>query len=344
MADTKKEHYVPRCYLKNFATVGKRIDVFDKWKLMVRTNQDIMNIAMENGFYDIDLLRIMEELDTDVHEKMKFDLMKLVGTECWDEVEAIIGNSKYIEKNHFSGLEDIYSQLLESVIGKSYNGNSWVIKNCRALTEHEKVMLSLFISIQVIRTKRFRDTLGDMVAGTAQMLAFKAQMNTPDAQPKEVFEVKANPDFIKLQHNMMILNPEATLHLAEILMDHVWIMCVNKTDVPYYTSDDPVVKIPHKRDNFISHAGFASEGIEIVFPISPSLLLCMYDTKMYGDIFKDRQFYAMSDVDEVKYYNLYQVVHSYRCVFAAENDFEIAKNYCEKHSELQEYQSEIEVM
>lgn len=26
MADTKKEHYVPRCYLENFATAGKRIE------------------------------------------------------------------------------------------------------------------------------------------------------------------------------------------------------------------------------------------------------------------------------------------------------------------------------
>lgn len=344
MADTKKEHYVPRCYLENFATAGKRIDVFDKWKLMVRTNQDIMNVAMENGFYDLDLLQPMKELNADVYEQMKVDLMKIVGTDCWDDVEAIIGNSKYIEKNHFVGLEGVYSQLLKSVIGKSYNGNNWVIKNCQAMSEHEKVLLSLFISIQVIRTKKFRDTLGDMVAGTAQTLAYKSQINDPDAQPKEAFEVKANPDFIKLQHSLMILDPEAALHLAEILVEHIWVMCVNKTDVPFYTSDDPVVKIPHKKDRFISHAGFASEGIEIAFPVSPSLLLCMFDAKTYGSIYKDRQFYVMSDAEEVTYYNLYQVAHSYRCVFAVGNDFDVAKKYCEKHPELQEYQSEIEVL
>jgi len=56
MADTKKEHYAPRCYLENFASGNKRIGVFDKWKLMVRNNQDIINVAMENGFYDLDLL------------------------------------------------------------------------------------------------------------------------------------------------------------------------------------------------------------------------------------------------------------------------------------------------
>ncbi|SOB72687.1 Protein of unknown function (DUF4238) [Anaerobutyricum hallii] len=344
MADTKKEHYVPRCYLENFATAGKRIDVFDKWKLMVRTNQDILNVAMENGFYDLDLLRLMKGLKTDVYEQMKVDLMKIVGTDCWNDVEAIIGNSKYIEKKHFAGFEGVYSQLLKSIIGKSYNGNKWVIKNCLAMSEHEKEMLSFFISIQVIRTKKFRETLGDMVAGTAQTLAYKTQMNNIDAQPKEAFEVKANPDFIKLQHSMMILDPAITVRLTEILVDHVWVMCVNKTDIPFYTSDDPVVKIPHKKDKFINYGGFASPGIEIVFPVSSSLLLCMFDSKTYGPIFKDRQFYVMSDVEEVTYYNLHQVAHSYRCVFSNGDDFKVAKKYCKKYPELQEYQSEIEVL
>lgn len=58
MADTKKEHYVPRCYLENFVSDSKRIEVFDKWTLMVRHNQDIKNVAMENGFYDLDLHNI----------------------------------------------------------------------------------------------------------------------------------------------------------------------------------------------------------------------------------------------------------------------------------------------
>ena len=63
MADTKKEHYVPRCYLENFASNSKRIEVFDKWKLMVRHNQDIKNVAMENGFYDLDLLDMLNRMD-----------------------------------------------------------------------------------------------------------------------------------------------------------------------------------------------------------------------------------------------------------------------------------------
>ena len=54
MADTKKEHYVPRCYLRNFAFGSDRINVFDKSKMQVRTNQKLLDVAMENHFYDLD--------------------------------------------------------------------------------------------------------------------------------------------------------------------------------------------------------------------------------------------------------------------------------------------------
>jgi len=109
---------------------------------------------------------------------------------------------------------------------------------------------------------------------------------------KEAFEVDANLEYIKLEHNAMILDPEAALHIEETLADHIWIMCVNKTSVPFFTSDDPLIRIPHKRDEFYSYSGFASEKIEIAFPISSSLLLCMYDKNEYGHLFCDRQFYG----------------------------------------------------
>ena len=53
MADTKKEHYVPRCYLKHFEADNGKIQVFDK-KIMQVREQRTFEVAMENYFYDID--------------------------------------------------------------------------------------------------------------------------------------------------------------------------------------------------------------------------------------------------------------------------------------------------
>ena len=344
MADTKKEHYVPRCYLENFASNSKRIEVFDKWKLMVRHNQDIKNVAMENGFYDLDLLDMLNRIDAEKSETTRRDIMSYMGTNCWDDVVSLLGDKRFVEKEHFANLEGVYSKLLKVIIQKSYNGNRWVLRNCSAMSKNEKVLFSFFVAIQFLRTPKFRNTLADMVEGMAQTLAYKSQMSKENALPKEAFAVDANRDYIKLQHSAMILDPEVALHIAETMVDHIWIMCVNKTNTPFFTSDDPLIRIPHKQDEFRSYSGFASDKIEIAFPISSSLLLCMYDKKTYGHLFNDRQFYVMQDIEEVNYYNMYQVINSYRCVFATEDHFATAKKYCEDHPELQAYHSTVEVL
>lgn len=68
MADTKKEHYVPRCYLKNFILENDKIQVFDKYKMQVRS-QRIMDVAMENYFYDIKFDELWKKAEP--HEQKK---------------------------------------------------------------------------------------------------------------------------------------------------------------------------------------------------------------------------------------------------------------------------------
>ncbi len=68
MADTKKEHYVPQCYLKNFVNENERIAVFDK-KLLQSRLQRTTDIAMENYFYDIDFDDLMNKINSVDKEK-----------------------------------------------------------------------------------------------------------------------------------------------------------------------------------------------------------------------------------------------------------------------------------
>ena len=75
MADTKKEHYVPRCYLENFEGEDSRIKVFDKAIMQVRS-QLKGEIAAENYFYDIDFDKIMQNIDSSKHESIKNDIKK----------------------------------------------------------------------------------------------------------------------------------------------------------------------------------------------------------------------------------------------------------------------------
>lgn len=340
VADTKKEHYVPRCYLKNFALQNEKIKVFDKFKMQVR-EQRIIEVAMENYFYDIKFEELMQKIEIDKQQKIKDDLQEIVGVDNWEEVLKIL-DEKHIEKS-FSLLEGGYSELLQILINKSHDGNAWVMKNCFAFSEPEKSLMALFVAIQQIRTKSFRETVSDTITKTYQTLIYKNQMDDEDSLPKEAFECEANSDFIKLQHSSMILDREIAVKIAETLCDHIWVMYVNKTDYPFYTSDNPVAIIPHKVDKYVSYGGLKSEGVEIVFPISSNLLLAMYEKNTYNKLFTDRKFIVLKTKDEIDYFNCQQVYHSYRCVFSGKNNFELAEEICKEQPQLQEYQSHIEV-
>lgn len=339
MADTKKEHYVPQCYLQNFVSENGRIQVFDKVLLQERA-QLTSEVAMENYFYDIDLTSLLKQTN---EEKVKKDIMKMVGVSDWNEIQPIFSDKKYIEQRYLCPIESVYSQLIREIINKSHNGNTWVLQNCFALSQEEKDLMSVFIALQSIRTKAFRETIGETIEKLYQVLPSKLQKNKDFALPENVV-IEANKDFVKLQHSSMLLNPETILEFGEILNQHIWVMYVNQTDLPFYTSDTPVFTIPHKIDKYMSHSGYSSKGVEVVFPISPKLMIAMYERTHHSLIAPlERKYIPITDKSKVEAYNGLQVAHSYRCVYSNKNNFDIAKKLCEENPKFRETKNRVTV-
>jgi hypothetical protein len=334
MSDTKKEHYVPRCYLENFEGTDFKIQVFDKAILQIRS-QTKENVAAENYFYDIDFEKMMEELDDKSKEKVREDIKKITGIDDWETIATTILNKKFIEKSYFFTMETSYGPFLKRIVKKSYKGNDWVIKNCKPFSEGEKKGLALMMAIQMLRTKSFREELGEMISKLYQTLAFKFQ-STDKIFPKEAFQVEANKDFVKLQHSAMFTDTENILEIADILLNHIWVMRVNKTDVPFYTSDNPIIRIPHKHDKNLSYGGLNSEGIEIAFPISPYLILVLFEKNWFSRHHKDSTFEVIKTEKEVDYYNYGQVINSYRCVYSQKENFELAQVLCKQYPKIRE--------
>ena len=348
MPDTKKQHYVPQCYLKYFANEQERINVFDKSKMEVRRNQDIANVATKHRFYDLNLSDIFAQGGTLEKEKIKTDLAQILGVEDKELVESYlksIDEMQYIETEFFAkNIESIYGVLLDKIIQKDYPITPWVIKNCHAISKIEKEIFSLFIAIQIIRTKSFRDTLGSMLEQFIGNISYKLQMNEKDAIPPEDFEVTLDKDYVKFQHAGMILDPEMAQGFADVLSHHIWVVYVNNTEQPFYTSDDPIVNIPHKRDEFISYGGLNSEGIEILFPLSSNLLLGMYHHDTYSAILNDRMYVPVNTIETVNLFNRAQVIHCQRCVFSFNDNFEYARQICIEKPDIRTYKPRIEVI
>lgn len=115
MSNVKKEHYVPRCYLKNFANKNKRIHVFDK-RLGGCRNQKITEIAAENHFYDMDINELvnMKEFSTSKRKELKTELMKTLNATTWEEAVARF-DTQYMEKR-MSVMEYNFEKLLKKLL------------------------------------------------------------------------------------------------------------------------------------------------------------------------------------------------------------------------------------
>lgn len=336
MSSVKQEHYVPRCYLKNFENKNKRIYVFDK-RLGVCRKQMIDNVASENHFYDVDINEFVniDGLDPLVREELKIKLMKNLNARTWEEAVARF-DTKYMEKR-MSGMEYHFEKFLKKIIDDVRSGN--VV----SLSDEEKKKMSLYIAIQYQRTQTIRNDFEDMIRGTINAIAKKeSQFEGQIMLENESYNILKKR--IKCLHLMTMSDGTTIKKIADILYNHVWTFHINKTSFPFYTSDSPVVPIPHYFNPYVSCSGLESPGIEVVFPISSNLLLSMYDEndkQNKNRIDKSTDF--ITKEEDIKFYNNYQLYYSNRCVFSISDDFDAIKELFNKYPKLKEYQPHITV-
>jgi len=336
MSSVKQEHYVPRCYLKNFENKNKRIYAFDK-RLGVCRKQMITNVAAENHFYDVDINEFVniDGLDPLEREDLKIKLMNNLNAKSWEEAVARF-DRQYMEKR-MSAMEFNFEQFLKKIINNLKSGN--VI----SLSDEEKKEMSLYIAIQYQRTRTIRNNFEDIIMGTINALvkkesSFKGQIMLEN---ESYILVKK---YIKCLHLMMMSDGITIKEIADTLYNHVWTFHINKTNIPFYTSDSPVVPIPHFFNPYMSCSGLESPGIEVVFPISTNLLLSMYDEndeQNQNRIDKSTDF--ITKEEDIKFYNNYQLYYSNRCVFSISDDFEAIEELFNKYPELKERKPHITV-
>jgi Protein of unknown function (DUF4238) len=128
-------------------------------------------------------------------------------------------------------------------------------------------------------------------------------------------------------HNDFILNHYE--ELAQNFRSFIWMVGINVTDIPIYTSDHPIVKFAHSSSN-----GLFSEGMEIVFPIDRKLALIMLEPNHFQN-FAHRDCKLMQlNPDEIARFNTLQVAESFRFVFCSHDSFDLARQLCQDNPDL----------
>jgi len=284
MSIVKKQHYVPRFYLKRFSRNEKLIFCFDKaQKKSFPSN--IENIANERYFYDLSA-----------------------------EEEARLGIKQFMEK-YFHPVESSTCFILNQLINQLNSSAEFDL-------ESEQInVLSEYLHYQFIRTKEYREFFSSLAKLQIRALAEKHIKFKFPGEIKDNFEVHVDEP---LAHAKQILNVNRAKKSAANFRNRYWIVVENTSVFPLYTSDQPVAKVAHKKLPNLSNSGLLSEGVEIVFPISSRYILITLEKTYFSKYSHlHRKKISINSTEHIEFYNWIQIKDSYRQIYCEQDTFDL---------------------
>ena len=296
-----KQHYIPRCYLKRFSDNDKSIFTYDKRQSKAYP-ASMMSVCCKDDMYSISDSYI---------EKNKKDI-------------GINLNRLSIEHSHFANsIEPMLSQLLQSI---DIIKDEWISeKEQYCLQFEEKRELALHLVTLFFRHPQLKDsTVDDYLriekAGIDMVKCFLAKEKGDESINDLKIDVKCEAPI--LHAKLTYLNDEMLMDFADAIASNIWMFLVSKNG-DFYTSDFPIVVQPHVKNARPMYMGLAQYGGELTFPLSPSLMLVVFD-RVY---FKEKEEYdctfSITNDKEIRRQNMLRYFYAKRHVFSSKKDFSL---------------------
>jgi hypothetical protein len=247
--------------------------------------------------------------------------------------EYIIQNKQHLEE-HLSRIETKSANTLRRVVDKLQNRNRF--------DKSLRPELAVMVALQLLRTNEQLQSMIELDEKLEKdimgMVSKINQVRGTNFTAKDL-EIAFNPAKTKLRHKMNLFDNQLLMDIAFTLANHIWVIAVNDTKIPFYTSDHPVAKKAHKTNDWRSNAGYASEGIEIVFPLTSKYVLHMYERSFHWTYTRYENQLVYAKRDHVTYCNHLQVYSSYRQVYCQVSEFDLVKTMIEEQPYLKNPQS-----
>ena len=296
----RRQHYVPRFYLRNFALKKKKgftIRCFNKEKERP-FEQNIVNVGMENYFYDKYAPPKIEKLFAEKEQNHSKVYHKIIGTES-------INNLNESEK--YFMCEYIFFQNERTRTTRERNRQivKKIYKNLEKTQGYTK-----FESLPEEYQEWLLESRGEMAQLNILFNKFKDEEGN-------------------------IQSPE---EIIGYILDLGWNLTKNNLAKEFYTSDHPIVIYnPIYSGNTIIGYGsisYRSEGVEIYFPLTPNLCLILFDKEKsdYRNVPPKRNVIEK----ELNWINTQIIANSHRIVLTRKNDFQFVKECLKKYPELKD--------
>lgn len=208
-------------------------------------------------------------------------------------------------------LEDNLS-VVEGIFER--NRNSIKEDPYKYLTLYEREVLYQDMFLQMVRVPQMEDMYNEMVNAHAHRI-WKHAQDPLVRENADNFDAKVENAIIPA---MMIACENLCL-----CYDLKAKLLINKTDVPFITSDNPVClnNSLFERDG-VSSFGWGSTGLQIYYPLSPTLAVFYYDDKVYKVGYRKRNYVDLTDISNVNTLNMLVAVNARERIFFGEGTSE----------------------
>lgn len=296
-----KQHYVPRCYLRRFTDNKKCIYAYDKLK-SEKYRTSLMSVCCENDMYTI----------SDEYVK-----------ECKDNGDKDVDNLS-IEHGYFAqDVEPMLQRCLQEIdeIKEEWVTNSEHYK----LTYPKKKELAYQITTMyfrhpLIKQSEVENFLRMEKAGIDMMKEAMAIQTGNDEFRR--LKIGLQGEMPVLHAKLTYMNPEIMNDFVESIANNIFIfrICIGND---FYTSDFPIVVSPHVKSVRSNYMGLAQFGGEVTMPLSPNLLLSIYDRAYFNDIRMMDCCFVETTAKEVIRQNYLRYMYANRHIFSYKNDFRL---------------------
>lgn len=296
-----KQHYIPRCYLKRFSDNDKSIYAYDK-RHSKKYQASLMSVCVEDDMYSI---------SDDYIDNNKAD--------CGGGI-----NRLSLEKDLFAKMvEPLFAQLLRSI---DEIKNEWLAdKEYYRLNFYEKRELALHIVTQYFRLPQLQDSTVDdylrMEQAGIDMIKHIMSVQTGDEEFNKL-QIGVECEKPVLHANLTYLNNEMLMDFTDAIANNYWIFWVS-LEQDFYTSDFPIVVNPHVDNVPSTYLGLAQYGSELTYPLSPSIVLSVFDKQYFANKESLDCSFIIADAKEIRRQNMLRYFYAGHHVFSYRSDFSL---------------------
>lgn len=179
--------------------------------------------------------------------------------------------------------------------------------------DDERWVLSSYMAIQFLRTAEQRDIL--------ELYALAGDTYKADITPEEKINL----------HVYMLCTNGLVEKLSKRIFDSVWMYARNRTNTPFWTSDNPVAFKTPDNKMWLKAPGVMSTGTYAVFPLTPNYILYCHEREHWSNLEElDTALSPIELTDEmVQHENSGQIFMATRHLISRFNEFSWADDFVE---------------